>query len=55
MATIVETSTMEMRVYNIPDDLHQQFKLVCVQEKITMNAMFIKAMQAIVEKHRKGK
>jgi len=41
---------MELRVYNIPEVLHQQFKILCVRERITMNQKIIDLMREAVEK-----
>jgi len=50
MAVLVDNPGMELRVYNIPEGLHKQFKILCVQEGITMNQKIIELMRQAVEK-----
>ena len=46
---------MEMRIRDIPDELHVQFKVMCAEKRISMNKLIIQLIREAVEKHRKEK
>ena len=51
----VYTDSMEMRIRDIPEELHIQFKIMCAEKRISMNKLMIQLMREAVEKHRKEK
>ena len=40
----------EMRIRNIPENLHKRFKMLCVDEQISINAKIIQLVKEVVEK-----
>ncbi len=44
---------MELRIREVPDELHLKFKLLCVKKKISMNDYLIKMMEKEIEKEDK--
>ena len=40
---------MELRIRDIPEDLHERFKILCIREKISMNKAIIELMQHAVD------
>ena len=40
----------EMRIRNIPENLHKRFKMLCVDEQISINAKIIQLVKVAVEK-----
>ncbi len=43
----------DMRIREVPDELHLKFKLLCVKKKISMNKQLIKMMKKEIEKEDK--
>lgn len=43
----------DMRIKEVPDELHYQFKLLCVKKKITMNKYLIRMLEKEIEKEDK--
>jgi len=43
--------SMEMRIREIPDDLHLKFKLMCTAKKISMNKYVQKLIKTEIEKY----
>ena len=43
----------DMRIREVPDELHLKFKLLCVKKKITMNNYLLKLVEKEVEKEGK--
>ena len=43
----------DIRIKEVPDEVHLKFKLLCVKKKITMNQYFITLMEKAVEKEEK--
>lgn len=39
---------MEMRIKNVPKELNQKFKILCIKQGITMNEKLLEAIQRIV-------
>ncbi len=44
---------MEMKIRDIPGELHYQFKLLCVKKKISMNKYLRKMIEKEVEREDK--
>jgi len=44
-----------MRIREIPDELHKDFKIMCVDKKISMNDLVIQLMKEAVEKYKQKK
>ncbi len=44
---------MEMKIRDLPTELHYQFKLLCVKKKISMNKYLLKMIEKEVEKEAK--
>jgi hypothetical protein len=40
-------------IKNIPDDLHKQFKLSCVDKGISMNQRFLSIIKTVVDRYQK--
>ena len=40
---------------NIPEDVHKDFKIMCVEKGVSMNAELLRLMKEAVEKYRKSK
>jgi hypothetical protein len=55
MQKYVETEGMEMRVYNVPERVHREFKLLCVRESKSMNAKLIELMEKAIEESKSVK
>jgi hypothetical protein len=45
----------DMRIKEVPDELHLKFKLLCVKKKITMNNYLLKLLEEEVEREDKKK
>ena len=43
----------DMRIREVPDDLHLKFKLLCVKKKISMNQYLIQMIKKEVEEEEK--
>jgi hypothetical protein len=43
-------SMAEMRIRNIPENLHKRFKMLCVDEGVSINHKILQLMKAAVEK-----
>ena len=41
---------MDVRIREVPDDLHMEFKLLCVKQKISMNQKLIAMIREEVKK-----
>jgi len=39
-----------MRIKNIPEDLHKRFRILCIQESVSLNEKIIQLMKEAVEK-----
>ncbi len=51
MSVATYTAAMaEMRIRNIPENLHKKFKMLCVDEQISINAKIIQLVKEAVEK-----
>ncbi|GAJ10720.1 unnamed protein product [marine sediment metagenome] len=50
MFTILYIYIMEMRIRDLPTELHYQFKLLCLKKKISMNKYLLKMIEKEVEK-----
>ena len=46
---------MEMRIRDIPDELHLKFKLMCTVKKISMNKYVQQLIEKEVEEYEKEK
>lgn len=44
---------MEVRIRELPNDLHREFKLLCVSEGVTINDKLIELIEEAVRKARK--
>lgn len=45
----------EMRIRNVPDELHWKFKALCAEKGITMNDYLLEFIKKEVEKREKEK
>jgi plasmid stability protein len=43
-------SMAEMRIRNIPENLHKRFKMLCVDERVSINEKIIQLVKEAVEK-----
>lgn len=50
MCIILHNTRMDLRIRQIPEDLHLKFKLLCVQEKISMNQKVIAMIRQEIER-----
>jgi len=50
MALLTDTASMELRIRNIPEDLHFKFKALCSLEHKKLNDKIIEIMRDAVEK-----
>jgi len=41
-------------IRNIPDDIHRDFKMMCVGKDVSMNTELLRIITEIVKKYRKG-
>ena len=46
---------MEMRIRDIPDELHLKFKLICTAKRVSMNEYIIRLIEKEVEKREREK
>ena len=42
-------------IRDIPDDIHKDFKILCVEKSVSMNQELLKMIREAVEKYRKKK
>ncbi len=40
----------EMRIRNIPEQLHKQFRILCIRDGVSINDLIIRLMKEAVEK-----
>jgi len=53
---MVYINTMKRTIIrDIPDDIHQDFKIMCVKKDISMNKELLRMIKEAVEKYRKEK
>ena len=45
----------EMRIRNVPDELHRKFKALCAEKGVVMNDYLMKFIKKEVEKREKEK
>ncbi len=50
---ITEGGMVEMFLRNVPNDLHRRFKLICVEQGISMNKQIIELIRKHVERQEK--
>jgi len=60
MLPIVYNGTMDIRIRDIPEDLHRKLKLICVMQGTSIQRQMIELIEEHVRKHeallpRKGK
>lgn len=53
MQKVYYNNMKDMRIREVPDELHLKFKLLCVKKKISMNDYLIKMMEKEIEKEDK--
>ena len=52
--SIVYIDTMKRTIIrDIPDDIHKDFKIMCVEKEISMNKELLRMIQEAVKKYRK--
>jgi len=45
----------EMRIRNVPDEIHRKFKALCAEKGIDMNSYLLELLKKEVEKREKEK
>ncbi len=43
----------DIRVYEVPEEIHHQFKMIAVRKKIPMNKYFIQLVKDEIERDKK--
>lgn len=47
--TVYRGNSMELRVRDVPEGLHERFKILCVRERISMNKKMLELIRQAVE------